>query len=506
MVEKQMEIYNQICDFYEKSVFDSLHKSEIDKMIKVFQDLINRNSKEYFLSSQNSVHQSVYAKVTGRVKSKNSFKEKLIRKNLGLDLIRNLDINFENLNQKKGDIKPYIERNFDDIVGLRVVCDLGQDCLQVFKLLQEKEDDLEKSGILFNLGEMENQPQIMKNGLHIFRIKGVYESRIAFELQIKSKIEEAWGELDHFILYKDFSYFPTKNIVQKTMNNVGKLLDEIEHLLFDLRSSRSEYNDSLEDTKFLDTLEKTINDSIVDNFGFSYQIEQLASVIKLIIDSEDSNFLDEPRQLKFDFLEFKTAEHSDYLMTREGSYELQILESIFAFIWSEKNGELNAANYDQFLTKLKDHLVQNMLNVLRRSDKLDSYSETEVEILRNFLIEVESDSTIWISPKKVSELIEQRKLLSDSLFSLIEKGDHDFLQSIGEIDDLIEEINKLNAMLLFESKKFDQGVDRLSIDRKNIKRILVVIKSYLEEFSLSMYNEKTVKNLRRSVSLLIKKI
>lgn len=506
MVDKQIKLYDQLSDFYDEKLRKGL-KSELEDIKKKFTSLIETHAKDYKLSSKNSVHDSIYVSVAGRVKKKDSFREKLIRKNLGLELIKKHQLQDGKYDQKKGAIELSIKRDFDDILGLRIVCDLRKDCIQVFKLLKEKESDLEKEEIIFELGEMDNQPQTMKNGLDIFRIKGVYDSRIAFELQIKSKIEEAWGELDHFILYKDFSFFPSKDNVQKTMNNTGKLLDEIEHLLFDLRNSRSDYEENFEDTKFLDDLEKTVTDSIVNQFGFSYQLDKLASIIKLIKETESSKFLESPKkELSFDFLNFESKEHSTYLLSRKSSYELQILESIYAHIWGEKNNPVDQDSYDSFLLKLKGYMDVNMEEVLTENGLIGSYDIERIKELRTFLIESECDAQIWVSPKKVSELINQRNLLSDSLNVISERDEIPNIEEIGDIELIVEELNKLNALLIFEAKEFQKGVENINLTIVQLKLLLIILKDYCEEYSLSNYKKENVLKFKRTISLLIKKL
>lgn len=503
MLKNQIKLYDELSVFFDTKLRKSL-KGELKEIKKVFVALIEQYAKDYNLTSENSVHDSIYANVVGRVKNKKSFKEKLIRKNLGLEFINKHKL-VDEIEGKKGELELSIKHDIDDIIGLRIVCDLRKDCIKVFELLKDKEKDLNKKGIVFELGEMDNQPQTMKNGLDIYRIKGIYDSRIAFELQIKSKIEEAWGELDHFMLYKDFSFFPSKDIVQKTMNNVGKLLDEIEFLLYDLRNSKNDYKDNLEDTDFLDALEITVNDSIKENFSFSYQLEKIAGVLKLISDDLETKVFDKkPKKLDFEFLKFNSNIHSDYLSSRNSSYELQILESIFVLIWSDKNHPLDENSYDSFLTELKKYLNRYMKEVLTKKELIHSYGIDEIEELRKFLIESEPNAQIWISPKKVSELIKQRKILSDAMYSINENEDGLFDNGNGELEELVEELNKLNALQLFESKKLKEAVENLSVEIPILQTALIKLNEYSEEYSLSNFNKEDVINFKRSFSQLNK--
>ena len=89
-----------------------------------------------------------------------------------------------------------------DIIGVRVVTELRHDCNKVLALLRAFIDDLATTEVVLDKIDLESQPQKMKNGLFIYKIKGIFRSDFGFELQIKSKIEEAWGDMDHAIFIK----------------------------------------------------------------------------------------------------------------------------------------------------------------------------------------------------------------------------------------------------------------------------------------------------------------
>jgi len=401
MIDKEIELIDELAEYYNDEIKGDLKKKE-KSIKKTFQNLIKKEASNFQLISENSVQQSIYVSISSRVKRKDSFREKLIRKNLGLQIIDTLQLTSENLNSKKQEISNTIEM-FDDIVGLRLVCDLNKDCPKALRMLKNNLSYLKSKKIQFLDGEMQTQPQKMKNGLNIYRLKGIYDDRIGFELQIKSKIDEAWGELDHFIFYKDYSFFPTKGTVQQTMNNVGKLLDEIESLLYDLRNSKDNYNKSLNQSIFLERIEKKFSDQIKKILGFSYQLEKLSGIIKLFTEVEKYEISDlvELPPLSFDFLNFDVAGFELYLSSRSLSFELQLLESIYQIVWEAKrNKKLNQSNYEEFLKSFINIIKTNILTIVNTEEKLLDYSLEELEEDIIFLKGHNADERIWISASK----------------------------------------------------------------------------------------------------------
>lgn len=137
--------------------------------------------------------------ITGRVKSPNSLKEKIIRKNY----------------HKKYDKGSELIGNLDDIIGVRVLCLLQSNEKETWLFLEKK----------FDIQVLENQeyyiydervflkkiklPDNQKNNHPIYKLHGYYmhaDKKYNFELQIKSLVHLLWGEVEHMLFYKNYAY------------------------------------------------------------------------------------------------------------------------------------------------------------------------------------------------------------------------------------------------------------------------------------------------------------
>lgn len=92
MIAEHKRCFDEITDFFDRSVYDRL-EIEMRKIIIVFEEIFKNDSDKFELKSENPVYESKFYNIIGRVKSKTSFREKLVRKNLGLELINKL-VNF----------------------------------------------------------------------------------------------------------------------------------------------------------------------------------------------------------------------------------------------------------------------------------------------------------------------------------------------------------------------------------------------------------------------------
>ncbi|RZJ90684.1 MAG: hypothetical protein EOO20_07445, partial [Chryseobacterium sp.] len=216
ILDDHIDIYKSLRKIYDESIYEGL-KGPAITIKELFLDLLDSKANDYLLQSMNSVYANKYYQIKDRIKKKDSFYEKLIRKDLGLKIVNQFSIvqNKMALNDRKPEILNAI-KEFDDLIGLRIVTELKADCPNVYKLLLNSPEFFQNNQIEFL--DLEDQPQKMKNGLPIYRIKGKFQGLYLFELQIKSKIDEAWGDMDHSIFYKDYSVSPIKDTVQVTMN------------------------------------------------------------------------------------------------------------------------------------------------------------------------------------------------------------------------------------------------------------------------------------------------
>lgn len=371
-IEKNIDVFERVVKIYEDEVKDILDH-EAKELVKRLKMVIDQHSSNYNLETQNDVNPIKYYSLKYRIKEAVSLKEKLVRKNEGFKITELGEINEPDEVQAKKPIVLSQLKRMPDIIGVRVVTELRYDCNKVLGLLRAFVDDLAASEVVLDKIDLEAQPQKMKNGLFIFKIKGIFRSDFGFELQIKSKIEEAWGDMDHAIFYKDYSVTPIKNVTQVTMNNVGKLLEDIDELLLGLRNSGSQYQENLEQLTNLKSLNDELYPLIEQKLGISFEIGKVASFLYSVKEKALAG-IDNPQaitNLDCSFLEFEVTNErlQRYVKIREKSFELMIIEAAY-FNWSIQNGklELTQANYEKSLNVYLDTLAAHVFNVIEKEN------------------------------------------------------------------------------------------------------------------------------------------
>ncbi len=130
----------------------------------------------------------MFDSVESRIKSVASFEQKLSRK----DYINKWIVdNDKQINQN------YILNNLSDVIGFRISCYFIADEHRIYqRLLKETPKDI----TFFDAKKR------MQNGQVIYKVDGVYSDKCRFEIQIKSLVNNVWGEVDHRTLYKTREY------------------------------------------------------------------------------------------------------------------------------------------------------------------------------------------------------------------------------------------------------------------------------------------------------------
>ena len=167
----------------DKSLTDA--NNEIEKKINRF---IEDIKKEF------QPEQKIFDSVESRKKSKESFLEKIYRK----DYIHTWEIS-DNL-QSNTDL---IAKNLPDLLGYRINCYFYEDEKEIFNAIQRGYDK-NCFGEDIQLDFTENKTQ--KNGHILYKLSGLYKDRYHFEIQIKSLMHNIWGEVEHKTIYKSRNY------------------------------------------------------------------------------------------------------------------------------------------------------------------------------------------------------------------------------------------------------------------------------------------------------------
>jgi ppGpp synthetase/RelA/SpoT-type nucleotidyltranferase len=468
-------MYRKLQKVYEETVFKSL-EVPADELKSIITKLLEEKCEEYKLNKTNSVYDTKYYSVKSRVKASVSFYEKLIRKELGVKLTTTLDLlNKEGdvIKEKKGEIISALQR-LDDIIGLRIVTELKADCENVLKLLLNSADFFLANNIEFE--DLNTQPQKMNNGLEIIRIKGVYQDVYGFELQIKSKINETWGDLDHTLFYKDYSISPIRDTVQITMNNVGNLLDRIEKLLFDLRESDGKYSDNATQIQVQKSLEDELGALLMAAYGVTYNIKELAYYLYHFRTKIGVGEKQLP-ELNFDYLNFECANplNCQYTEIRKNSLILSTLEGVY-INWLMLMGiEITQDNIDD--------IISTYISILIELIKRDFSPQTfDFESYLKVLILNKAISDIFLKPGLHSEAIQIFNRLIEILGDLIEdtneaakiaylftihyfQGDFvAYIESIKEDIDLNSALITIKEQVTNSNNEIDMSINKIVIE------------------------------------------
>lgn len=292
--------------------------------------------------------------IQSRVKDAISLNEKIIRKNY--------HINFMNSgNDRAHKFIDYLP----DLIGVRLVCLLNTEEQEIYNSLRNifrysdiaieagplyltyMEND-QKLSSHFSLC-LENQPEQQKNGMDIYRIPCKWfdaerHDYINVELQIKSLTHLFWGELEHMMFYKNYSYIVGGDFYFEMMIHLERELDNIDKNLHMLTKQvkKDEYKQTNEIKQIAGMLVfATFNNKASNSLGFSID---LRDIYNLIVDMHFGHPIDgQILMRKFDSFVKKTNE-----TPQDNLLEPKILSEVF----DEREISLNGKYFAAIVNKL----------------------------------------------------------------------------------------------------------------------------------------------------------
>lgn len=486
-LENEIRIIKTITEKYERNL-QNLLGSKAKTLVEIFDNLFNSHGNEFNLISSNSIYPTKYYSIQYRIKEPDSLMEKLIRKSIGLQLIRNHSISdSQDVERKWNAIKTSLEK-LDDIIGIRIVGELRRDCEKALELLRNHQGDLDNEGI--NLGNLDKQPERMKNGFEIYKIK-CQQNNTSFELQIKSRLGSAWDDLDHAIMYKDHGVTPIKETVQLSLNYVGRLIEQLESFLFDLRTSRDNFAKSEDELRLDRRFVDEIGPILKTLFGTSYDIRHILPLMRAI-------FNDLKLELNVEMLspnEFVIEEYEvtdepllkSYSEMKKNDFSIKVLETIY-ISWRKKHENLilTSSNYNQMVNDLLAITRKHVINQVSKS--IGALGENDAALINSFF----NLSLEYVSSP---QLISSEKYFSDTV-TLVLKVARPKLQSVFENDDINIEQDKqlftetLNLILLaslrgkvgeYAKKLFNENID----SRDKVIRMLFMARGEIEKTRLT---------------------
>lgn len=389
--------------------------------------------------------------IATRIKQPDSLKEKIIRNKL------------YNLYETPQEIID----NLSDLIGLKIECRFNDDeikiynkLLEIFKLADNEEyGHCDKYPNIY-LELRSPQPKGQRNGFSIYRIDGYYKNentKIPFELQIKSMVNSFWGDIEHKLVYKNTNYYVYDDFVKGMLNTIKGSLTVIDtqlHTIFDeLDSDKSKK--IKEESQYLSLeiiVAKALNDLFIaklkDSLGFSINLKETSTILANFllkkglsnIEDEDINnnafdllnLFNKIENYQIDFQEeikfeedciyddkFKTT-LSQYLQKAINfDYDWHVF---FKILFSIEPGN-NSQDFELFLTVLENNLIDEneVNNKFKTIDDLNKLKNDLLELLAKSLIDIGDIS--MISNKKMQIIKKAFNNLLNQISNEIKRAD-----------------------------------------------------------------------------------
>jgi len=472
IVQNEKILINALIAIYsEKNFLDDLSDNAKNVTTKL-KTLLDDQGEKYELLSRNSVRDLKYFSLVYRIKEPDSLKEKFYRSNLLQKKFKSLKLTSgSNVRSKINDVRS-IFKKCDDVVGVKILTDLNEDCKKVIMVLRSSESYLKNQRITLDKKDLSAQPSIMKNGLEIYKIRGEFNEDYSFELQIKSKIVSAWGDMEHAIFYKDYFISPVRETTQATMNHIGKLLFQIDDFLLSVRNANKEFKSNAEVISFLSWFDNTYSDKINTKLGgVGFKIDSISEALYYIRSQRKSKV----RELQFDHFKFKPLSdvHKNYVKIRNSSYDLKIFESIvFSWLWTKS--QITNSNID---TRLKTYftLIFEFL-ATKIKVKIPGLEIKAInKILSKYFFETlsfEPSASVFLSP---NEYVKHLTFISFARSKLELLGIENYLDYLLEID-LLLFIKRMDGNIKDLVAKLKISKDKIENFREILSKVDLAIK------------------------------
>lgn len=214
-----------------EAFIDQTFQDELKKACNEIEDIFGERAKKVERICDRIAN--VFS-VESRVKSPDSFEEKIYRKNY----IATWDIS-----EDKNEIQNFIKENLTDVIGVRINCYFKQYEKTLYDSFKAAENELTALGFEMNFDEN----TVQKNGHTIYKFSGKYNS-YHFEVQIKSVIHNVWGETEHKTVYKNLSYdgyIKEKHTITDSLYDILKASENQLYSLFSMEETEDQLIRSL---------------------------------------------------------------------------------------------------------------------------------------------------------------------------------------------------------------------------------------------------------------------
>lgn len=476
-VDKIKEIASVSADIYSLKMLNTL-QSQIVKLKSSLAEIVDTHATEdkysLIVSNDSSSNIKLY-ELVDRVKSSKSLEEKIIRNQ-----------EFFSLEPVKTNEKELIEKIYklnDDLMGLRFLVSLSCDCNSMYNLITDYKDEFEKKGIEFL--DLTPNPQIMQNGRQIYRIKGKYNKEYPFELQIKSKVDSAWADIEHMLFYKDYQFSYIQNTNKEVMNKLGNLLDKVDDLMIQIRESQKSYEYEKKEMEFTAHLGSQFKDFLIEKVGSSFILNDYRKPLYNLF----STFSDPEQQIIsrstshplawFEFPNPKVTDPflSNYNKMKEVSLELVIFEHIYS-TWINDLGWHKSfdkvVKYVEYFTSLLKCIIDYNIDDYKDIYHINDDCANDFSIWASSLIanSLKTNKTLHYRPKLF--IYSAAKLIM--LYSYYFASKH-FQSNHGESTMIDDEKEKTVTALI---KRIDNEIVSFLFDNDN-KHAQAIVDIQLEE-------------------------
>ena len=354
--------------------------------------------------------QEMVVGIHSRIKSQESFREKIIRNRLFVEF----------------DSAQEIVDNLHDLIGFCIECRFIDDEFRVLMLLRDyfslrNEDDgyycCEHDHRLFFDCDS-HQPKIQKNGFAIYRIDGYYienDIKVGIELQIKALVHSFWGDIEHKLVYKNTNYYVYDDFMKDLLASIKGYLtitDRQLNIIYDQMQVNAANDGIISENGFEQQISKAINDLFAvkmnESVGFNLNIKNASSVLGHYIYIKDIRYdggnNDRISTLFRTFKKLSTAkidfEHT--IEMEEGFYSYDIfIQTLGSYLLSIINQD-----YDWFV-------FFKMLFAIEPGNNLEDFL-LFLKVIENYLVD-----HYWLNTSFIKLPMDEAKLLHDELYRVL---------------------------------------------------------------------------------------
>lgn len=236
-MEKNNTNLDKIMEYYSKEKFQDSIKNAAREIENILNNFLEIELREPNLKN------IVLKKIENRIKSRDSLKEKIERK----DYCNKWEL----FSKSESETQKIICENLPDLIGFRINCYFKETEKILFSHLKEY---LKDKNIELEDEKDENHKQ--NNGFPIEKIACKYVNKrkqtFCFEVQVKSLLHDTWGEVEHKLIFKGKEFDSRKSLKKDIILEIYNILAGVDKQLESLyKYSHEKENDAKKDLFYI---------------------------------------------------------------------------------------------------------------------------------------------------------------------------------------------------------------------------------------------------------------